>query len=81
MRLAEFNTMNLSNQVKTVFNKGAYIADRIEKDFTVVLYKLSHFCVELYYHEADSEPTTLRTFNCPEKLTPYFEDVRLASFV
>ncbi len=81
MRLAEFNTLSLSNQLKTVFNKGAYVADRLEQEFTVVLYKLGHFCVELYYHEADSEPTTVRSFNCSEKLAPYFNEVKLASIV
>lgn len=81
MRLSDFNALSLSNQVKTVFNKGAYVADRIEQEFTVVLYKLSRFCVEVYYHEQESEPVGLRAFNCTDKLRPYFEEVKLASIV
>lgn len=81
MRLAEFNALSLSNQMKTVFNKGAYIADRLEQEFTVVLYSVSRFCVEVYYHETDSEPVGLRSFICPEKLKPYFEEVNLAMIV
>ena len=81
MRLSDFNTLSLGNQVKTVFNKGAYVADRLEQEFTVVLYKLGRFCVEVYYHEADSEPVGLRSFSCSEKLQPYFREVNLASIV
>ena len=81
MRLDEFNTLSLTNQIKTVFNKGAYVADRLEQEFTVVLYTLSRFCVEVYYHEADSEPVSLRSFSCPEKLEPYFGEVNLARIV
>lgn len=81
MRLAEFNTLSLKAQVKTVFEKGAYVTDRLEREFTVVLYTLSRFCVEVYYHESESEPVSLRSFICPDKLKPYFEEVNLASIV
>ncbi len=81
MRLQDFNALGRREQIKTVFNQGAYVADRMEQEFTVVLYKVSRFCVEVYYHEAESEPVSLRSFICPEKLEPYFEEVNLAGIV
>jgi len=81
MKLQDFNALSLRDQIKTVFNKGAYVADRLEHEFTVVLYTLSRFCVEVYYHETESEPVSLRSFSCTDKLEPYFNEVALASIV
>ncbi len=81
MKLGEFNALSLNNQIKTVFNKGAYVADRLEQEFTVVLYKLGRFCVEIYYHEAESEPVGIRSFVSCDRLKPYFNAVNVAGIV
>ena len=79
--MGEFKKLSPGNQIKTVFKKGAYIADRCERDFTVVLYKLSRFCVEVFYHEASSEPVATKTFASTDGLRPYFKEVNLATVV
>jgi hypothetical protein len=81
MKLGEFNALSLNNQVKAVFNKGAYVADRLEQEFTVVLYKVGRFCVEIYYHEADSEPVNLRSFVSIDRLKPYFKEANVSCIV
>ena len=81
MKIGEFKKLSPGNQLKTVFKKGAYIADRCERDFTVVLYKLGRFCVEVFYHESDSEPVATKPFLSTDKLRPYFREVNLATVV
>lgn len=81
MRLGEFKALSPREQLKAVFNKGAYIADRCEQEFTVVLYKLGRFCVEVFYHEADSEPVGVKPFVSTDHLRPYFREVNLANVV
>lgn len=75
MKLREFNTLNVNSQVNEVFKKGAYVADRCEQEFTIVLYKLGRFCVEVFYHDADAEPFGVKSFVSAEKLSPYFNQM------
>ena len=81
MKLVEFKNLSLNRQVKEVFKKGAYVADRLEQEFTVVLYKVGRFCVEVYYHEADSEPVGLKPFVSTRRLKPYFSEVNLSAVI
>ena len=62
MNLRQFNALKQEDQLGLVYNNGVYINDRFEREFTIVLYEVEGVCVELYYHEAEPEPTGLKSF-------------------
>ena len=62
MTLHQFNNLGRDEQTKTVYSNGEYLNDREETEFTVVLYKLNNFFVELYYHEIECDPVVFKSF-------------------
>ena len=68
MTLSQFNGLKREDQTKTVYSDGIYVNDREVPEFTVVLYRLNNFFVELYYHEIECDPVVFKSFTSASRL-------------
>jgi hypothetical protein len=67
----QFTALNKENQAETVW-KGHFIMKRDEGDYTVILYKIDTFFVEVYYTAAN-QINSLTPFLSFANTEPYFK--------
>jgi len=63
MTLQEFNELNGGQKTATIYDQGAYIGERSEEYYNILLYKLPGFYVELFYHEQGNEIAHINGFS------------------
>ncbi|MCW3108351.1 MAG: hypothetical protein JWQ09_2857 [Segetibacter sp.] len=79
MTMYEFNFLEETEKTTLLWAEGVFISDRKEKENAVLLYKLSSFYVELYYHQDANEIQRIRSFTNTGPLEPYLENIDISS--
>lgn len=77
MTIYKFNKLSYTEQISTVEQVGAYIANRSEKGVSIHLFQLDAFYIELYYDENNYELVAMKSFTSTNKLRPYLEKIDL----
>lgn len=79
MKLAEFNLLDEIGQAEALLNHGVLIAERLYKDFTIFLYQVNEFYVEVYYHNRFTMIQGFRGFASTTALEPYLEEIDITA--
>lgn len=79
MKLTEFNLLDEIAQAEALLNHGVLIAERMYKDFTIFLYQIEKFYVEVYYHNKFTMIQGFRGFDSTTALEPYLEEIDITS--
>ena len=81
MTLISFQSLSQREQCEVTLKKGEPLSDRIEDDFTLLLYQLYSFYVELYFHTATNELVWINSFESSIDLDPNLSPVDVSKLV
>lgn len=81
MTLDEFSLMNDARQAETLLERGIFLADRLYKNFSIILYQLDNFYVEVYHNLRFDIMQGMRCFEDDEALQPYLESIDISCLV
>ena len=63
MTLYEFKSLSEDQQTELVWSEGDFVAERMENEFSILLYQVGYFYVELYCNSQENEISKLRSFS------------------
>lgn len=77
------NCMDFKYQQKKVkqellFQNGVYLCHREEKDFSILLYQIDNFYVEVYFDKEEKQIGYMRAFTTLCDLDPYLPSIDMA---
>lgn len=78
MTLDQFLTLERDLQAKTVW-QGAFISDRREEEYWVLLYQVHGFYVEVFYKQQENLIEKMMAFSAIDHLEPYLSDIDISS--
>lgn len=78
MTLHHFNALSQEKQRQWVLQQGTYLCCRHSRDFTVLLFQVGPFYIELYYYTATNSVFLIKSFDDPDELQPYFDQIDIA---
>ena len=78
MKLQAFNRLCLRNQQQLTEKIGVLLCTRATAVFTISLYQLEEFYVELFYFTRSGNFATLHSFDNLGRLTPYLDEIDLS---
>ena len=81
MTLDEFATLNETRQAETLLERGIFLADRLYKNFSIFLYQLDSFYVEVYHNLRFDIMQGMRCFEDDDALQPYLETIDISRLV
>ncbi len=67
--------MNEVGQADVLLDQGVMVAERIYKDFKIILYQVQHFYVEVYFNKTYEMIQGFRAFESMQHLDPYLESI------
>lgn len=79
MTESNFKSLKKEEKVVVVYEEGVYIDNRIEPEYTVQLYQMESFYVELFYHARTKEVVYARSFSSTDELNPYLKKIDIIS--
>ena len=71
MNRYEFNLLSVIDQAGHTWKNGIYLATRIEDDFSVNLYYVGRFYVEVFYDHSENCIAKVRSFKSKKELDAY----------
>ena len=77
MTLQHFNALNQEKQRWWVLERGVYLCNRKTRDFTVFLFQLDGFYIEIYFYNADDTVFLIKSFDDMDSLEPYLTQINL----
>jgi hypothetical protein len=80
MGLYDFNILSNIEKVFVLFDKGINIATRKESGYTIDLYSLSAFYVEIWYDSKSIAVENIYFFKTVKKLDVYLENINPLQF-
>jgi hypothetical protein len=81
MRMKDFSVLDQSDQLEHIMIRGVFLADRYTDEFTLILYGLDNFYVELYFHPQTNEMAWIKSFDNTDELEPYLQEIDLSPLV
>ena len=78
MTLDEFTRLNETKQAEVLLAQGAFVAERMYKNFTIFLYQVNNFYVEVYHNVNFNVMQGMRCFQDDEALQPYLEEIDIS---
>jgi hypothetical protein len=75
LTLYDFNGLTEDEKANAVWG-GTFLADRFEIGFTVQLYSVSSFYVEVFYDAAENKIVSFRSFTTKNLLMPYLAHIK-----
>jgi len=79
MTLDDFKFLDEKKQTEVLLDQGVLLSDRIYKNFTILLYQVEKFYVEVYYNTTYKVLQGMRCFEDDEALQPYLESIDISS--
>ncbi len=77
MTLQHYHAMDQEAQRWWVLHNGVYLCNRKTRDFTVFLFALESFYVEMYFYNVNDLVFLIKSFDSTDELDPYLEEVNL----
>ena len=81
MTLYEFTILDETKQAQTLLERGCFLADRLYKNFSILLYQMDNFYVEVYHNLRFDIMQGMRCFEDDEALQPYLESIDISGLV
>ena len=81
MTFSSFNELTEREMKSVLWNEGAYVASKVDQGFTVALYQLHAFYVEVYYHHSFNQIERIRSFSNTEQLIDYLHHIDISSLL
>ena len=81
MTLDEFTLLNEPAQAKTLLERGIFLTNRLYKNFSIILYQLDSFYVEVYHNIRFDIMQGMRCFEDDDTLQPYLESIDISCLV
>jgi len=81
MTLDQFTILPETKQAETLLERGIFLADRLYKNFSIILYQLDNFYVEVYHNLRFDTMQGMRCFEDEEALQPYLELIDISCLV
>jgi hypothetical protein len=78
MTINDFEYMEVLEKTEVLSTDGIYLARRTDGPFSILLYQLDGFYVELYYNAQQNCLTCIRSFDSVGELAYYLEDVDIS---
>lgn len=79
MTLYEFKLSDEAEQIMALWNKGVYLTERIDGEYTFKLYQIDSFYVEEQWHTKFNVRRAFISFISQEKLVPYLNTIDLST--
>ena len=79
MTLSEFSILDESSQAEALIERGVFLAERMYKNFSIFLYQLDDFYVEIYHNLKFNMMQGMRSFQNEEELEPFLESIDISS--
>jgi predicted nucleotidyltransferase len=77
LKLISFLALPENEQYRILFEKGAVVAERLEKPVIKKLYSLHTFFVEVHFHYGTEEILFKKVFKAGELLDNYLNDFKI----
>jgi hypothetical protein len=81
MTLDEFTLLDDTSQAETLLDHGIYLTKRLYKNFSIILYQLDSFYVEVYHNLRFDIMQGMRCFEDDDALQPYLESIDISCLV
>ena len=81
MTLYQFNVLSEGEKAAVLWSQGDIVGDRIENNFSILLYQVRSFYVELYYNGQENKISKLRSFSSTEQLEPYLGKIDISGLI
>ncbi len=81
MHLKEFKYENKQKKKQLLFEHGVYIASRPDEGFTVLLFQIDAFYVEVYFDREEEEIGYIRAFTSLDFLAPYLKNIDISGLL
>ncbi|ANE52937.1 hypothetical protein [Flavisolibacter tropicus] len=78
MQLKEFSVLEQIAQQEMVLDDGIYLSSRLFMDYTVLLFQLNSFYVELFYPKDKDKCVIIKGFEDTHDLEPYLKRIDIA---
>ena len=78
MTHTEFTTLAENEQALLTWFNGTYLAQYFDGTFTIILFQVEGFYVEVYYHRKNKEVYRYHNFSNVEKLDPYLDKIDIS---
>ena len=75
MTIGEFNILNELDQLRAIWHRGVFLAERQDGGTRSVLYQLDAFYIEFSYDVADNVQKEMTVFAGTCALDPWLEDI------
>jgi len=79
MTLDEFSLLDDTHQAEVLIEKGVFLAERMYKNFSIFLYGVEDFYVEIYHNLKYNVMQGMRSFRAEEDLDPFLESIDISS--
>jgi len=77
MTLYEFNLLDEMEQAEAVWS-GTHIGERHNDQYSILLYQIDGFYVEVYYHRDYNTISKLRSFSSTDQLAAYLGQIDIS---
>ena len=81
MTLNHFRALCEYEQQAVADNSGTLLAGRDNENFTILLFQLHTFYVELFYHAETNELSWVRSFESTNELEPYLMNIDVSEIL
>lgn len=75
----QFSLLDETQQAEVLIDRGVLLTERQYKNFTIFLYQVDHFYVELYFNLRFSVMQGMRSFEDDEALEPYLDSIDITA--
>lgn len=77
MKVEAFKKLHPKRQRQQVLERGILLGRRESSRYSIYLYGLEDFYVEVYFFKEGGEYSTLRPFGEVDKLAPYLQQINI----
>lgn len=74
----EFSILPDTKQATALLERGVFVTERTYKNFTIFLYQVDSFYVEVYHNTRFNVMQGMRSFEADDTLEPYLEDIDIS---
>lgn len=78
MTVTDFTHLDETIQAEILLRRGTFLTERLYKNFTIFLYQLDGFYVEVYHNLRFNMLQGMRCFEDDETLQPYLESIDIS---
>jgi hypothetical protein len=81
MKLYEFKLLDEAEQMTAMWERGVYLGERIDGEYTFKLYQIDEFYIEEQWHTKFNVRRAFISFIAQEKLEPYLDTIDVANLI